>query len=311
VLHDARLSYDDFMVTDQMPPGSPIWRVPVWRPALLRQLLRKEAQNVPVAIKEFVVLLTPGGILALFLGMIQLTRGRKRAPTRFRFAWIVLLTTAALVVAYCMLVFDGRYALPITVVLMTLCIRFVAPPGVAGETSAKAEKVDNAGRWQTLAGMLLVLGLIGTQVYWASPFRTLRQDFQRSLYDAADVLRKGHVRTVVVIGEGPYPDHGVGWEAGVYAAYFAGARVVGDLFDEPGDEGSGFAAPGNVDANSVVTDIGKLAPDAVQVWDLPAHARFAGVVSRLQRAYPDAASSSVSDPVKGNVGTLILLKRRA
>jgi len=316
VLHDARLSYDDFMVTDQMPPGSPIWRARVWRPGLLRQVLRKEMQNVPVAIKEFVVLLTPGGILALFLGMIQLTRGRKRAPTRFRFAWIVLLTTAALVVAYCMLVFDGRYALPITAVLMTLCIRFAVPPGLARETSTEVETVDNAGRWQTFTGVLLVLGLIGLQFYWASPFRTIRQDFQRSLYDAADGLQKGQARTVVVIGEGPYPEHGVGWEAGVYAAYFAGARVVGDLFDEAGDDGPGSAtpgdsAPGNVDMNSVVTDVGKLAPDAVLVWDAPAHAEYAGVVSRLQQAYPDASTSSVSDPIKGNVGTLILLKRRA
>jgi hypothetical protein len=310
VLHDARLSYDDFMVTDQMPPGSPIWRAHVWRPGLLRQILRKEAQNVPVAIKEFAVLLTPGGILALFLGMIQLARGRKQAPTRFRFAWIVLLTTAALVVAYCMLVFDGRYALPITAVLMTLCIRFAVPPGMARKTSAEVEKVDDAGHWQSFAGMLLILGLIGTQLYWASPFRTIRQDFQRSLYDAADGLRKGQARTVVVIGEGPYPEHGVGWEAGVYAAYFAGARVVGELFEDPADAEQASVVPGNVDADSVVTDIGRLDPDAVLVWDPPQHAKYAGVVSRLQKAYPDASASRISDPVKGNVGTLILFKRR-
>jgi len=311
VLHDARLSYDDFMVADQMPPGSPIWRVRVWRPGLVRQILRKEAQNIPQAIKELFVLLTPGGILALFLGVIQLARGRKQAPGRFRFAWIVLFTTAALVIAYCMLVFDGRYVLPITVVLMALGIRFAVPPGMVRQASSDIEKVDDAGWWQTLAGTLLVIGLIGTQLYWASPFRTIRQDFQRSLYDAADGLRKGQVRTVVVIGEGPYPEHGVGWEAGVYAAYFAGARVVGDLFEAPADAGPGSGVPGHVDADSVVSDVGKLDPDAVLVWDPPAHAKYPGVVSRLQQAYPDASTSSISDPVKGNVGTLILFKRRA
>ncbi len=202
VLHDARMSYDDFMVADQMPSGSPLWRVQVWRPGLVRQVLRNEAQNIPLAIKELFVLLTPGGILALFLGVIQLTRGRKQAPGRFRFAWIVLFTAAALVIAYCMLVFDGRYVLPITAVLMALGIRFAVPPRMAGEAITEAEKVDDAGRWQTLAGTLLVIGLIGTQLYWASPFRTIRQDFQRSLYDAADGLRKGQARTVVVIGEG-------------------------------------------------------------------------------------------------------------
>jgi 4-amino-4-deoxy-L-arabinose transferase-like glycosyltransferase len=310
VLHDARMSYDDFMVADQMPPGSPIWRVQVWRPGLVRQVLRKEVQNIPLAIKELFVLLTPGGILALFLGVIQLTRGRRQAPGRFRFAWIVLFTAAALVIAYCMLVFDGRYVLPIAAVLMALGIQFAVPPGMAREATTGVEKVDDAGRWQTLAGTLLIFGLIGTQLYWASPFRTIRQDFQRSLYDAADGLRKGRARTVVVIGEGPYPEHGVGWEAGVYAAYFAGARVVGDLFEDIGDAGPGSAVPGNVDADLVVTDVGKLDPDAVLVWDLPAHAKYPGVVSELQHAYPDASTSCISDPVKGIVGTLILFKRR-
>lgn len=69
--------------------------------------------------------------------------------------------------------------------------------------------------------------------------------------------------------------------------------------------------PGNVDADSVVTDVEKLDPDAVLVWDAPAHAKYPGVVSRLQHAHPDASTSSISDPIKGNVGTLILFKRRA
>jgi 4-amino-4-deoxy-L-arabinose transferase-like glycosyltransferase len=305
VLHDARMTYDLFMVADQMPPGSPLWRVQVWRPGLVRQVLQREVQNVPQAIKEFLVLLTPGGILALLLGVIQMTRHREKAPARFRFAWIALFTTAALVVAYCMLVFDGRYALPFTAVLMTLGIRFAVPPGMARKVGGDVAEAGDAGRSQAFAGMLLVLGLIGTQLYWASPFRTMRQDFQRSLYDAADGLQKGQARTVVVIGEGPYPEHGVGWEAGMYSAYFAGAQVVGDLLEDPGDP-----VPENVDANSLVADIGKLAPDAVLIWDMPAHATYPGVVGRLQQAYPEASTRSVSDPVKGEVGTLILLKKR-
>ena len=304
VLHDARTSYDSFMVADQMPPGSPLWRAQVWRPGLVHQVLQKEAQNIPQAIKEFLVLLTPGGILALFLSVIQLTRGRRQAQERFRFAWIVLLTIAALVAAYCMLVFDGRYILPVTAVLMALSIRFAVPVKMSREADTDVEKVDDAGWWQTLAAILLVLGLVGTQLYWASPFRTMNRDFQWSLYDAADGLRKGEAQTVVVIGEGPYPEHGVGWEAGVYTAYFAGARVVGDLFEEPGN------APVSVDAESLVVDVGKLAPDAVLIWDLPTHAKYPGVLSQLQQVYPDATISSIRDPLKGNVGTLILLKKR-
>ncbi|HLW85821.1 MAG TPA: hypothetical protein VKR60_11455 [Candidatus Sulfotelmatobacter sp.] len=309
VLHDARASYDPFMVADQMPPSSPLWHAKVWRPGLVRQVLQKEVQNIPQAIKEFMVLLTPGGILGLVVCVVQLTRGRKHAPARFHFTWIVLFTTAALVSAYCMLVFDGRYVLPITAVLMALSIRFAVPAELAHAEGADLEKVDEAGRWQTLAGILLVVGLIGTQFYWASPFRTMSQDFQRSLYDAADGLRKGQSRTVVVIGEGPYPEHGVGWEAGVYSAYFAGARVVGDLFEVPGDA-LVTNAPAAVDAGSVVGDVGKLAPDAVLIWDSPRYAKFGGVLSALQRAHPDAIVSSISDPVKGKVGTLILLEKR-
>ncbi|HEY6337912.1 MAG TPA: hypothetical protein VIW68_05420 [Candidatus Sulfotelmatobacter sp.] len=304
VLHDARGKYDSFMVTDQMPPGSPLWRVPVWRPGLLRQVLRKEAENIPEAIKQLLVLLTPGGALALFLAVFQLTRGGRQAAARFRFAWIVVFTTAALLLAYCMLVFDGRYVLPITAVLMALSVRFAVPEEITRVAGTNVEKVDPAGHWQTLAAILLVVGLIGVQFYWASPFRMMRQDFQRSVYDAADGLRKGQAQTVVVIGDGPYPAHGVGWEAGVYAAYFAEARVVGELFEEPDS-----VLKGNVDADSVVSDVGKLAPDAVLVWDSPTHRKYGDVVNKLQQSGRDVSTRSISDPVKGNVGTLIFLRR--
>ena len=83
------------------------------------------------------------------------------------------------------------------------------------------------------------------------------------------------------------------------------------MFEDPADTVQGAAPQGNVDVDSVVSDVGKLAPDAVLVWDSPAHAKYAGVVSRLHQVYPDASTSGISDPVKGNVGTLILLKRKA
>lgn len=307
VLHDARPIYDSFMVSDQMPPGSPLWRAHVWRPALVPHILQKEAENIPEAVKQLLVLLTPGGVLALFLGVIQLTHCRRQASRRFRFAWIVLFTTSALVLAYCMLVFDGRYVLPISAVLMALSVRFAVPSAITLDACADIERVGDAGRWQTLAAILLAAGLIGVQLYWASPFRTMRQDFQQSVYDAADGLRNGQVRTVVVIGEGPYPEHGVGWEAGVYSSYFAGARVLGDLFEEPNDTAPG--TPSHVDADAVVADVGKLAPDAVLIWDSPTHAKYSDVVSKLQSAYPESIRA-IRDPLKGNVGTLILLKKK-
>ena len=36
---------------------------------------------------------------------------------------------------------------------------------------------------------------------------------------------------------------------------------------------------------------------AVLVWDAPAHAKYHGVVSRLQHAHPDASTSSISDVI--------------
>jgi 4-amino-4-deoxy-L-arabinose transferase-like glycosyltransferase len=298
-LDETRASYDAYMVTDAMPPGSRFWQAKVWRPALLGQIARKEAQNIPVACKEFLVLLTPGGVLALVVCVVQLTRGQRISPVRARFVWIVLLTTTALVVAYCMLVFDGRYVIPMTPVLVALSIRFALPPGRAKEsTRAPVEEVTDAGRWQTAIGVILVVGLIGTQVYRASPFRTLTQDFQRSVYEAADVLKKDHASNIVVIGCGPYPEHGVGWEAGIYSAYFADARIVGELFDVPRD----------VNTESVVTDVARVAPDAVLVWGTPSDSKYSAIVRTLQEAHQEVQVHSIHDPIKGEVGSILLLK---
>ena len=302
ILNDMRTTYDAHMVTDAMPPGSRFWQAQVWRPALVRQMARREGQNIPEAVKQFMVLLTPGGVLALILCAVQLTRGRRGCPAHFRFLGIVLLATTVLVLAYCMLVFDARYLLPITPVLMALSVRFVAPPGWTKDMpDADGETVADAGGWQRAAGVLLVIGLVAVQIYWASPFRTIRQDFQQSVYDAADTLRKSGARNIVAIGEGPYPEHGVGWEASVYAAYFADSRIIAELYDVP---------PG-VDADSVVSDVGKLAPDAVVIWGAPSSSGYAAALrERLQRAHPETSISEINDPNKGTVGAVVLLKAK-
>jgi 4-amino-4-deoxy-L-arabinose transferase-like glycosyltransferase len=301
VLHDTRGTYDSYMVTDAMPPGSPFWHLHVWRPGLLSQIAQKEVQNIPEALKNLLVLLTPGGVLALVLCVAQLTRARKKCPARFRFAWIVLLTTAALVLAYCMLVFDGRYVLPVTPVLIALGVRFAVPPGKADDVQhSRIEALADAGRWQTAACFLLIAGLLGVQIYWASPFRTIRQDFQHSVYDAADTLQKSGTRSLVAIGAGPYPDHGVGWEAGVYTAYFADAQVVAELYE----------TPPNVDTGAVVTDVQKMDPDAVVLWGASSDSNYIPLLNKLESAYPQAEIRGISDPRKGSVGTVLVLRRK-
>ncbi len=300
ILHEMSATYDPYMVTGAIAPESEFWHARVWRPALVRQIVRKEIQNVPAAVKELLVLLNPGGILALGLCVSQLTLSRQHGPVRFRFAWIVLLTTAALVLGYCMLVFDGRYVIPVTPVLMALSIRFALPPGRTKDLPPPGvERITDAGRWQTAAGTLIVVGLIASQMYWASPFRTMRQDFQQSLHNAEGALRKGQARNIVAIGKGPYPEHGVGWEASLYTAYFAGARIIAGLFE----------VPSGLSPESVVIDIGKLAPDAVLIWGAPSDSEYSALVNALRETNPSAKVSSIQDPVKGEVGTVLILKK--
>lgn len=301
VLLDTKSTYDSFMVSEQMPPGSRFWQAPVWRPGLLRQVLVIEFQNVAQALKELLVLLTPGGVLAVILCVLHLTRSRKVSPARFHFIWIVLFTIAALVMAYSMLVFDGRYVLPVTPVLIALGIRFALPEG-AGHAwlDAAPEKPADAGRWRTAAGVLLVLGLIGTQVYRASPFRSKPQDFQQSVYAAADSLKQGGARNIAVVGEGPYPEHGVGWEAGLYAAYFADARVVASLLE----------IPAGLNPGAVVADTAKVGPDAIMIWGSPLDSKYSSLLSTLQLSYPRAPITSISDPQKGRVGEILFLRHQ-
>src|SRR4029077_20604316 len=105
-------------------------------------------------------------------------------------------------------------------------------------------------------------------IYWASPFRTVHQDFQKSVHDAADVLTKGQARNVVVMGKGPYPEHGVGWEAGVYAAYFAGSRIIEDVPE----------TMSGVSPDPIVDDVEKLAPDAIMIWGTAADSEYSDMI---------------------------------
>jgi len=298
-LTDTRRVYDSYMISDSMPPGSDLWHVPVPGPGLLRQIVRKEIQNLPEAAKQLLVLLTPGGVLALVLCLTQLRSARQQCPLHFRWTVCVLCSVIALLLAYCMLVFDGRYVLPITPLLIALSVRYAVP----AKSSAPAEAVKampDSRRWQMLACILLVAGLIFVQLYWASPFRTIRQDFQLGVYDAAKILKDGHVVNAVSIGEGPYPEHGVGWEAGLYAAYFSDSRIVGTLFD----------LPDNSAQASLIHDISKLSPDAVMVWGSATDPMCSWLVSKLEAAYPDRSAKLITDPRKGVVGVILLRVNR-
>ena len=295
-LRDDRAVFDNYMVSESMPPGSGYWRMSVLKPGLLRQIALKEVGNVPQAAKELMVLLTPGGMLAFLLCLIRLTRFRETEEARFRFAWIALITTAALVLAYSMLVFDGRYVIPVAAVLMSLGVRFVLPEQWIEKTAGQTHAIGLGSPIQAGLGLLLLLGLIGVQVYRSSPWRSIQQDFQSSTYDAATILDQANAHTAVVIGQGPYPEHGVGWEAGIYSAYFSGTHIVGDVEDVP--------RPDQVP--SLIDDIQKLNPDAVMIWGSESSAAYSTVAGKLKQVYPHGTMVAIRDPKRGLVGSILV-----
>jgi hypothetical protein len=299
VLTDTRAIYDEYMVTDSMPPRSMLWKAKVWRPGLIRQIVRRELENLPQACKEVFVLLTPGGLLALALCALQLTRARRSCPVHLRFLWLVMATASAMLLAYCMLVFDARYALPVAPVLMALGMGFAVPRKMIDVPSTSAlARIPQAALVQAFVSGLLVAGLIAVQLYWASPFRTARRDFQVSVYDAAAILKQSGARNIVVIGAGPYPEHGVGWEAGVYAAYFSQCRIVAALYEVPAD----------VNLDAIASDVKKVAPDAVLLWGESSSTNYVALAGNLRSVFPEASVRNFQDAVRGPVGTILLLR---
>ena len=112
------ISSDKYLVSEM--PWPVLQKFRMMNPALVPMILENELHNVPAAIKEVVILLTPGGVLALAIGLILLTRKRAAFSPEATFAWLATISLATLVGAYCMLVFDTRYVLPITPVLMAV-----------------------------------------------------------------------------------------------------------------------------------------------------------------------------------------------
>ncbi|HET9407726.1 MAG TPA: hypothetical protein VFO39_10850 [Candidatus Sulfotelmatobacter sp.] len=296
-LREERETLDSYMVTDSMPPASPFWKMSIRQNHLLRRIARSEMQNIPKACKELLVLLTPGGLLALLLCLVGLTRKRLQLPAQFRFACVVLLTSATLIAAYSMLVLDTRYVIPIAPAWMALAIRFAVPPA----WSHAAEPQSKAKSLQAIAAVLLAIGMVTVQVYWASPFRTIGQDFQTSVYQTAEILKQAHARTLVNIGLGPYPEHGVGWEAGYYTGFFGNLRVIGGLQE----------IPSSINPSSVAADLAKLRADAVVVWGAPSDSTCGEIVSRIHTDYPNNPPIAINDPKKGQVATLFLLNGKS
>ena len=284
VLSNTANNLDRYMVSDTMYPGSPLWNAHSNPRKLAPQLLQKELDNLPEAFKQIIVLLTPGGVLAFLLALHYLDWRERRAEATL--AWIAALTSTMLISGYCMLVFDARYVLPLVPVLFAFAVPFFFSSfPIPGNRSLR-----------TLAGSLFAGSVFFFLFYWASPFRTLHRDYQTSVYSTAAALRQvPSCNRLVAIGKGPFPEHGVGWEAGIYASYFAQCRVIG--FSEE--------IPPVARAQAVLVDIQTLQPDSILLFGKPGAHDYEVLLSAIHQAGLYSTSKSLFDPEVGEIGQLL------
>jgi hypothetical protein len=291
VLRDESQKTDAYMVEEPIPPGSPLWRYRYSLRRLVPAVLRAERHNLPLALEELLIVLTPGGALVFAFALVALLRERKTLPVQFGVGFTVLASSSALVAAYCMLAFDRRYILPMVPLLIAISVRFIAPGNLRPDPLAMPPP------WRTIGLALIAIPLLCFLGYRSSPFRTLNRDFQASCYQAAQQLKSHSTHTVVTIGSGPYPEHGVGWEAGYTSAFLAGARVVA-----ASDE-----LPSSSAVSSLMLDLRKTAPDALLLWGRSEDMRYVALERALSVLYPKCRRLEISDLDTTPVGDIYVL----
>ena len=179
-------------------------------------VLKAESKNLPAMVKEFAILSNPGLLLGFSILVVRFIRRRQKlerfAPT---IAIIILVGALALVFAYSMLVFDSRYLLPLLPLVIAFGARFLV-----------SDTLLKSSFFRPLCWGLVSGGVILFAAYRSSPFRVQTRDFKPSVIARGPFLAHEPAKTVVSIGSGPFPERGVGWEAGYKAAYFAGKRLI-------------------------------------------------------------------------------------
>jgi hypothetical protein len=98
-----------------------------------------------------------------------------------------------------------------------------------------------------------------------------------------------------VIGEGPFPEHGVGWEAGIYASYFAQCQVIG-FGEKISPQGETIA---------VLADLRTLQPDSILLSGKSQNVNYELLLSAIQEEGPYSASKPLVDPGIGEIGRLL------
>jgi hypothetical protein len=288
VLRDTKNGVDEYGVGDPMPPGSWPWSYPVTMKQVLPKAILAEERNTPRVLKEMAIVATPGGLIAFIASLAIVTRRRRQYSVEWRFAAVITAGALSLALAYSMLVFDARYLFPLIPLVLAIAARFLVP-----------DSEFNHDVWRKLSLALVVLGTVTSMVYASSPFRLLTRDFQASCYDAGNRLRAHMGSSVVSIGSGPSPEHGVGWEAGYKASFFGGRRIIAAT----------ESLPNPAQLSSLIMDILKASPDAILVWGRSDDGRYTSLLHSLILQYPHSSREKIVDPALGEVGTVLFTAR--
>jgi hypothetical protein len=150
---------------------------------------------------------------------------------------------------------------------------------------------------------LLVTSMVFFHLYWASPFRTVDRDFQMSCYHAAALLKSSQPsgKNLVSIGNGPYPEHGIGFEVGVYVAYLTDRNLAA--------MNSALPVGRESDDQLAQAVLGKKS-DAVLIWGKPGNLSYQTIVDRLRSAQGASLDEAILDPQMGEVGRVVFFSRR-
>jgi hypothetical protein len=285
ILNDDKTYRDEYGVNDPMPPGTWPWRYRFNPREAVAKLAASEVRNLPKAVKELLIVITPGGLLAFALVLGGLVKYRLESSVEYTMAVVIAFGVVTLCLAYCMLVFDGRYLYPVIPLVMAVSVGLL---------------LTKASALRSTAAALLVIGLVISMTYSSSPFRKLDRDFQISCYRAGELLRIHPGTTAASIGLGPYPEHGVGWEAGYKAAYFGDRWLIAATDQVPGPDKTA----------ALLDDLSKAAPDAVLIWGRANDAQYKDLVRQIVLRSGEASVGVLTDPSVGEVGTAVFFHQR-
>ena len=308
--HNTLQTVDEYMVDDPMSPHSWPWAYRISLREALPNIVGAETRNIPMVVKELLIVATPGAAIA-FLFMIGIfaptIKRRKQYPVESIVLTVIGVAGVSLVLAYCMLVFNARYLYPLTALVLAVAARFLVPIGapisvpislpvgvpVSVPMDAPLGKFGHPTA-RNICIALVVLGIVFSLVYPSSPFRRIKRDSQLVCYETGSLLKSHKASTIVSIGAGPFPEFGVGWEAGYKSAYFGGQRILA----------AAESLPPSPRLPELMADIAKAAPDAVLVWGRPNDAAYTEAVNTIISRF-GSTQTRIADPDLGEVGTVL------